>query len=275
MPGHTGQPVPTLSAVERIAGSSPGDRLVAWSVHLVQDHVAGCVHLPGLHNLLALVSGWPYRCASTVRDTGIRRGPAKPSRCSGIGVRPVKLSLAGALISLALLGSSSQHGASAPAATNSVYTQLGGDVCEREIDRSDPNEIPYMVCPGAAGYALIVRRVGSGRKSVDVVDAAGRRHPLNYELLTRHMFSLGQSAEWRVTTKDGQNVPVALIVRIDERQSIDQPSKVTRSYFAVAKVTPTTACVIDRIAKGSTTQAGLREIADAGQARGCAVDAAR
>ena len=183
--------------------------------------------------------------------------------------RAVKPSLAGALISLVVLGSSAQHGASAPAAPKSVYTQLSGDLCKQEIDRSDPNEIPYMVCPGAAGYALIVRRVGSGRRSIDVIDTAGRRHPLNYELLTPHMFSLGERAEWRVTTKDGQQIPVALIVRIDERKSIDQPAKITGSYFAVAKITPTGACVIDRIAKSSTTEAVLRAIADAGQAREC------
>lgn len=183
----------------------------------------------------------------------------------------MKLSLAGALILLVSLGSSAYSGASAPAEPRSVYTQLGGDSCKQEIDRSDPNEIPYMVCPGAAGYALVVRRVGSGRKSIDVIDAAGRRHPLNYELLTQHMFSLGERAEWRVKTKGGQQVPVALIVRVDERKSIDQPARITRSYFAVAKITPTSACVIDRIADGSTTRAGVREIADAGQADECAV----
>lgn len=187
----------------------------------------------------------------------------------------MKLCLAGALISLAVLGSSAQHGAGTPAASKSVYTPLSGVGCEQETDRSDPNEIPYLVCPGAAGYALIVRRVGSGRKSIDVVDAAGGRIPLNYELLTRHMFSLGQRAEWRVTAKDGQQIPLALIVRIDERQSIDQPARITRSYFAVAKLTPASACVIDRIPTGSMTHAALREIADAGQARDCAIEPAR
>ena len=63
---------------------------------------------------------------------------------------------------------------------------------------------------------LAVRRVGSGRRSIDVIDAAGGSHPLNYDSLTPHMFSLGERAEWRVTTKDGQQIPVALIVRIDE-----------------------------------------------------------
>ena len=187
----------------------------------------------------------------------------------------MKLILAGALICLVVLGSSDQYGGSTPATPISVYTQLGGDLCKQEIDRSDPNDLPYMICPGAAGYALIVRRVGSGRRSIDVIDAAGRRHPLSYDLLTRHMFSLGERAEWRVKTSDGQQIPVALIVRIDERKSIDQPAEITGSYFAVAKITPSSACVIDWIAKGSTADAGLRELADAGQARRCAVDPAR
>ena len=198
-------------------------------------------------------------------------GSAKSSRCDGIGVRPLKLLIAGALLSLIVLGSSAQYAGSAPAAFQSVYTPLGGDGCEQEIDRNDPNEIPYMVCPGAAGYALIVRRVGSGRRSIDVIDPAGRRHPLNYhEVITPDMFSLGERAEWRVTMKDGQQIPVALSVRVDKRKSIDQPARITGSYFAVAKITPTGACVIDRIAEGATTEAGLREIADAGQGRKCA-----
>jgi hypothetical protein len=188
----------------------------------------------------------------------------------------VRLSIVGVVtLSLFLLsGFSATDGDPAvrsKAAIESIYTDLGVGSCRKEIDKNDPNETPYQVCPGVAGYALIVRRVDAGRQSIDVVDSAQRVFPLDFhEFVTRYMSTLDGKAEWRVATKDGREVPIALIVRVRAREDNDNPEKVTRSYFAVAKVTPNEACVTDRIIESAQSEAEVRSAADSAQERQCA-----
>src|SRR5690554_807529 len=134
------------------------------------------------------------------------------------------------------------------AAVRSVHTDLTAPACRTEIDKSDPNETPYLLCPGVGGYALIVRRVDAGRRSIDLVDPAGRVHPLDFqEYVTRHMSSLSERAEWRVATRSGRQVPVALIVGVQVREDAADPAEITRTYTAVAKITPDAACVTHRM----------------------------
>lgn len=59
----------------------------------------------------------------------------------------------------------------------SVYTSLEAGSCNQETDQNDPNAASYLLCPGVAGYELIVRQVDSGRTSIDVVDAIAARLP--------------------------------------------------------------------------------------------------
>ena len=188
----------------------------------------------------------------------------------------VRLSIVGllALSPLVLSGCSAtidDPAVRSKAAIESIHTDLGAGSCRKEIDKNDPNETPYLVCPGVAGYALIVRRVDAGRQSIDVVDSAQRVLPLNYhEFVTRHMSTLDGKAEWRVATRDGKQVPIALIVRVQAREDNDNPEKVTRSYLAVAKITPNDACVTDRIPEGAKAEADVRSAADSAQDRPCA-----
>lgn len=188
----------------------------------------------------------------------------------------MRLSVTGvvALSSLLLSGCSARAGAPAvrsETGVQSVHTDLGVGSCKKEVDKSDPNETPYLLCPGVAGYALIVRRVDSGRKSIDVVDAAQRVLPLDYqEFITRHMSTLDDKAEWRVATKDGRQVPIALIVRVQAREDNDDPETVTSSYLAVAKIAPNEACITDRILEGTQSEAEVRSVADSAQQRQCA-----
>jgi hypothetical protein len=157
------------------------------------------------------------------------------------------------------------------AAIESIQTDLGAGSCEKKADKSDPNETPYLSCPGVAGYALIVRRVEAGRQSIDVVDAAQRVFALRYdEFVTRSMSTLDGKALWRVAMKDGKQVPIALIVRVQAREDNDNPEKVTRSYFAVAKITPHEACVTDRLPEDSHSEAAVRDAADTAHQRPCA-----
>lgn len=180
-----------------------------------------------------------------------------------------------AFFCLFLTGCSKQEGAPAApskaAEIQSVYTELSGESCKKVPDKTDPNETPYLLCPGVAGYTLIVRRVDAGRKSIDVVDAGSRAHPLNYqEVVTRHMFTLDDKAEWRVAMKDGKQIPIALMVPVRAREDNKNPEKVTRSYVAVAKIAPNEVCVTDRVPEGTKSDAELRSAADSAQERPCA-----
>ena len=168
-------------------------------------------------------------------------------------------------------GDSSGRSQSAPAgALQSVFTDLGGGSCRKEIDRSDPNDTPYLLCPGVAGYALAVRPVDAGRVSIDVVDATQHVFPLDYhEVVTRAMFTLSDKAEWRVATTDGKQLPVALVVGVLAHEDAGDPAKATHTYIAVAKISPNGACVTDRIPNDSRSADEVRKAADAAPQKEC------
>ena len=140
-------------------------------------------------------------------------------------------------------------GAAASGEANpSVFTGIGAGDCTQETDYEDPNETVYLLCPGVAGYGLIVRQVDSGRQSVDVVSPTERLYPLDYQLfVTRHMTELGNQAEWRLAT-DGSGTPVALVIPVMTHENPDTPGVVTHSYLAVAKIAAAGICVSGRIA---------------------------
>jgi hypothetical protein len=152
----------------------------------------------------------------------------------------------------------------------SVYTSLNVSSCTKAIDESDPNDTPYFVCPGVAGYVLQIRQVESGRSSVNVVDPAKQQFPLNYQdVVTRSMSSLDNKAEWRIRSENGKLVPLALIVRVMARENQRDPEKITNVYSAVAKITAIGACVTDRIRQGSKSATEIRALADSAANRHC------
>lgn len=143
--------------------------------------------------------------------------------------------------------------------------------CNRAVDRGSPDATPYLSCPGVAGYVLNVRPVESGRLSIDVVDAAEHEFPLNLQdVVTRSMSSLDDKAEWRVTRRNGEPVPAALIVGVHAREDQDDPEKITNTYLAIAKITSASVCVTDRILQGTKSQVEVRTLADSAQTRPCA-----
>ena len=180
-----------------------------------------------------------------------------------------------ATLSLVLLSGCSAQNKSAGGrvrdGAESVYTTLSPGACKKEVDKSDPNETPYLVCPGVAGYSLIVRRVDAGRRSIDIVDPDQRTHPLHYQqFVTAHMFSLEDKAEWRVASRNGKQVPVALIVPVQAREDDKNPEKITTTYLAVAKIAGGEVCVTDSIPAGSKSDAEIRSAADSAPNRKCA-----
>ena len=183
---------------------------------------------------------------------------------------PVMISASAIVLSGCPASETGSDGGSQPA-IESIHTALRAPTCRQEIDRSDPNDTPYLVCPGVAGYSLIVRRVEAGRQSIDVVNPEQQAFPLDYdELVTRYMASLDSTAEWRVDTSDGTQVPIALVVRVHAREDNDEPAEVTHVYWAVAKISPDEACVTDRIPEGERSATEVRSAADTARERPCA-----
>ena len=153
----------------------------------------------------------------------------------------------------------------------SVYTDLTPGVCKNQVDKTDPNDTTYLLCPGVGGYGLIVRSVDAGRQSVEVVSPAGGLMPLNYQdFVTRHMWTLGEKAEWRVAVREGKQTPVALIVRVGAHEDSANPEKVTTSYLAIAKVTPKEVCVTDSVLESAQSHEEILKKADLAGSRQCA-----
>jgi hypothetical protein len=125
-----------------------------------------------------------------------------------------------------------------------------------------------QACAGVAGYNLRLE-YDDARESITVVTPNGRKHPLNlWEAISSGFSSVGQKAEWRVITKNGKLVPIALIVRFNASENPEDSSKVT-SYLAVAKITPQKICVTDKIPPSATANEEARRAADASADKPC------
>ena len=161
-------------------------------------------------------------------------------------------------------------GAVSTSAVESIYTDLSGGACREEIDKNDPNGTPYAVCPGVAGYTLVVRLVESGRQSVDVVVDDTLVFPLTFqESVTPQMSALRGKAEWRVQNMAGKAVPIALIVAVDAHENTADPETITRTYLAVAKIASSESCVVEKVLEGGRSEAAVRILADSAQVKPC------
>ncbi len=149
----------------------------------------------------------------------------------------------------------------APDTVGSVYTSL--EQCTL-VSTDEESESSVARCPGVARHQLIVSE-GDLRMTIDVVTPDGRTHPLEYwSVITSGFSSLGKRAEWRM--RGGQ--PIALIVRVNASEDPEDSSRLT-SYLAVARITPGSVCVTDRIAPAANANEAARRAADASATRPC------
>jgi len=152
-------------------------------------------------------------------------------------------------------------------AVTSLYTSISGRSC-RTIDRVKETGDVTQLCPGVGGYKLEVADSDS-RMSVTVVAPSGKKSDLEYWNVITHGFSsLGEKAEWRVQKRNGKDVPIALIVRVNASENTAAPDKTT-SYLAVAKVTPQQSCVTDKIPPSATANEEARRAADSSAQKPC------
>jgi hypothetical protein len=150
----------------------------------------------------------------------------------------------------------------------SVYTSVETKQC-RTI-KSSPDEAGSYEgrCRGVAGYNLIVEE-GDLRTNIKVVAPGGNSTSLDLWTVVSSAFSsLGPRVEWRVAKRGSKSIPVALIIRYNASENVDNPNKTT-SYLAVAKITATETCVTDKILPGPNANADARRAADAAARKSC------
>jgi hypothetical protein len=147
----------------------------------------------------------------------------------------------------------------------SVYTELQGKGCGPERKTSEVSS--ERTCEGVEGYKLLVQN-DDERDSITVITPDGRKHPLNFwETISQGAFDyVGQKAEWRVANKNGKDVPVALIVRVDVQSN---GSNKGGSYLAVAKISEQGVCVTERIDPVANANEKARAAADASAGKPC------
>jgi hypothetical protein len=157
-----------------------------------------------------------------------------------------------------------------PVSNTSIYTDISGSRC-RTISVNRESGASVQSCPGVAGYKLEVED-DDARMSISVVAPGGKKSELSYwQVITPNFSSLGNKAEWRVTTTKGKTTPVALIVRVNANEDSSNPQKVT-SYLAVAKITAAKTCVTDKIGPSATANEEARRAADSAATRPCLED---
>jgi len=152
----------------------------------------------------------------------------------------------------------------------SVFTRIDAASCTETIDESDPNDTPIRLCQGVGSLSLLVRRVGSGRRSVDVRVPAAGDFPLDLtEIISRHMLELDPQVEWRVSRRDGELLPIALVLRVGIHADEDEPETVTETYAAIARISPEAICLTDRLPESAVNDSSIRAAADTARDRDC------
>jgi hypothetical protein len=157
----------------------------------------------------------------------------------------------------------------AAAQTNrSVYTPLGEKQC-RTIKSHEGGDDGFEArCPGTARYTLLLSE-GDLRQNITVITPQGAKHSLElWDVVSGGFSSVGPKAEWRIATQNKKAVPVALILRYNASEDPDKPDKRT-SYLAIAKITPTEICVIEKIPPGATANEDARRAADVAGTKSC------
>jgi len=169
-------------------------------------------------------------------------------------------------LTLILFGLSS----TAWAQTNqSLYSSVEPKQCRTiKAITSDERGSYEARCRGVAGYNLIVEE-GDLRTNIKVVAPGGTEHSLDLWTVVSSAFSsLGPRVEWRMSRRGSKSTPVALIIRYNASENVDNPNKTT-SYLAVAKITSSETCVTDRILPGPNANADARRAADAAATKSC------
>ncbi len=150
----------------------------------------------------------------------------------------------------------------------SVYTSLGEKQC-RTLKSAEAGDDGFEArCPGTGGYKLILSE-GDLRQNITVITPKGAEHSLElWSVVSSGFSSVGPKVEWRLATRNGKAVPVAMIIRYNANEDPEVPNKLM-SYLAVAKITATEICVTEKISPGPKANEDARRAADAATSKPC------
>jgi hypothetical protein len=148
----------------------------------------------------------------------------------------------------------------------SVYTTLAEKKCKTiQVDKESGSSTQR--CAGVAGYHLLVED-SDNRISITVVAPDGKKHPLDYwNVITQAFSTIGDKAEWRVKKVGRKRLLIALIVRVNANEDSDTNKRA--SYLAVAKITPQSICVTDKIKASAKANEEARAAADSSANKPC------
>ena len=154
------------------------------------------------------------------------------------------------------------------AQNRSVYTSLDAKQCRTiKIETTGAGDYEGR-CRGVAGYSLTLLE-GDLRQNIIVNTPKGAKHSLElWDVISGGFSSVGPKAEWRMASQNGNPLPTALIIRYNASENPDNPNKLT-SYLAVAKITPTTICITDKISPGANANIDARRAADSAANKPC------
>jgi hypothetical protein len=146
------------------------------------------------------------------------------------------------------------------AQNKSTYTGLAVDKCKPTKESSDDGYVG--LCDGVGGFKLEVSE-GDLRQNIKVISPSKKKFDLNLWGFYGGFSSVGEKAEWRVKG----SVPNALIVRFNVSGAED--STVITSYLMIAKVSKTSACIVDVVMPSQTQNADAKKIADKASTMAC------
>jgi hypothetical protein len=146
------------------------------------------------------------------------------------------------------------------AQNKSVYTNLSADKCKATKESSDDGYVG--ICDGVGGFKLEVSE-GDLRQNIQVILPNKKKFDLNLWGFNGGFSTVGEKAEWRMKG----TVPTALIIRFKVSDAEDS-AKIT-SYLMVAKVSKTSACVVDVVMPSKTQNADAKKIADKASTMAC------
>lgn len=170
-------------------------------------------------------------------------------------------------------GSKNISAASTPTVSNkndSIYTDLVAKKCKTLESNPDEGGSYRGECSGVGGFKLEVIE-GDLRQSVNVIFPNGKKSELDFTLNVSSAFSsVGDKAEWRVSGKEKDTKPYALIVRYNASENPDKP-EVSTSYLVVTKITKDSACITDVIKPMTDQNVKAQKAADESANKPCIV----
>ena len=154
------------------------------------------------------------------------------------------------------------------AQTSSSYTYINERNCQEEKDVDYP--IFYStICKGVGGYKISYSEGEDYHQFLDLISADGKDLGIDVTKISIAPSTIGQTLEWRVTKKDKNIKPYAMIFRFNVyRHGINEPDKM-ESLLVITKITKDSACITDTVKPSRSQNKQARKLADVSAKNPC------